>query len=195
MPWTIACPVIQVPVNSILTCFSRFKLVFSEPVLAEFEDEVTLQSMWMSLNKPCTMQLYLPFTAKWSLINFIHVSTLLQVSWRRLPESFLIAKWPWWFWINQRKTSAQGRRSMSCFWSNRPSKLARLETRTFPVIEGWVSEGVCAWSVSICVSKSWPTYPQEGLFTTLRDRCASLAGTKSGWELIRAVVLSEKGLR
>ncbi|KAK9523719.1 hypothetical protein VZT92_017622 [Zoarces viviparus] len=33
----------------------------------------------------------------------------------------------------------------------------------------------------------------EGLFTTLRGRCASLAGTKSGWELIRAVVLSEKG--
>ncbi|XP_044044048.1 guanylate cyclase soluble subunit beta-2-like [Siniperca chuatsi] len=37
------------------------------------------------------------------------------------------------------------------------------------------------------------SYRGEALFRTMRDRCLSLAGKRSGWELIRAVVLSEKG--
>lgn len=88
------------------------------------------------------------FTIKWSVINFIHLSNLLQVSSRRLPEISLIAKWPWWLWIKQMKTSAQGRRNMLSFWSNRQTKLAALEARTFPFIERWHSAGVCTWAVS-----------------------------------------------
>ncbi|XP_045911398.1 guanylate cyclase soluble subunit beta-2-like isoform X1 [Micropterus dolomieu] len=34
---------------------------------------------------------------------------------------------------------------------------------------------------------------REGALRAMRERCVSLAGEKSGWELIRAVVLSEKG--
>ncbi|XP_034402886.1 guanylate cyclase soluble subunit beta-2 [Cyclopterus lumpus] len=34
----------------------------------------------------------------------------------------------------------------------------------------------------------------EALFRTMRGRCASLAGTKSGWDLIKAVVCSDKGI-
>lgn len=64
--------------------------------------------------------------------------------------------------------------------------------------------GVCAWSVSMCIyyvcfwllahlCSVW-FFSQEALFRTMRDRCVSLAGKKNGWDLIRAVVLSEKGL-
>ncbi|XP_076580298.1 guanylate cyclase soluble subunit beta-2-like [Chaetodon auriga] len=34
---------------------------------------------------------------------------------------------------------------------------------------------------------------REALFRTMRDRCLSVTGKKSGWDLIRAVVLTEKG--
>nr|XP_020441753.1 guanylate cyclase soluble subunit beta-2-like isoform X2 [Monopterus albus] len=37
------------------------------------------------------------------------------------------------------------------------------------------------------------SYREEALFQRLRNRCASLVGNKSGWDLIRAVVLSEEG--
>ncbi|XP_069031344.1 guanylate cyclase soluble subunit beta-2 isoform X2 [Embiotoca jacksoni] len=38
-----------------------------------------------------------------------------------------------------------------------------------------------------------PHYKWDELFRRMRERCVSLAGRKSGWDLIRAVVLSEKG--
>ncbi|XP_041821748.1 guanylate cyclase soluble subunit beta-2 [Chelmon rostratus] len=37
------------------------------------------------------------------------------------------------------------------------------------------------------------SYREEALLRTMRDRCVSLSGKKSGWDLIRAVVLTEKG--
>lgn len=44
-----------------------------------------------------------------------------------------------------------------------------------------------------CLTCALCDFPQEALFGIMRDRCASLAGKRSGWDLLRAVVLTEKG--
>ncbi|KAM7365499.1 hypothetical protein PAMP_016419 [Pampus punctatissimus] len=51
----------------------------------------------------------------------------------------------------------------------------------------------CMYMVCFYIYLVLSDFPQETLFRRMRDRCVSLAGEKSGWDLIRAAVLSEKG--